>query len=294
MDAFTDRVFGGNAACVALLDVARDAEWMQAFGSEMNQAATAFLHGGTLRWFSPSNELALCGHGTLATAHVLFERDATLTTVQLQTRSAGNLEARKVGRQIELDFPAAPSQPVNAPDGLLDALGAEARSVERSNLDYLVELGSQAEVEGLRPDFELLRGVEARGIIVTARADAATACDFVSRFFAPSVGIAEDAVTGSAHCTLGPYWASRLGRERLVGIQVSRRRGRVEVDIAPPDRVRLRGSAVTVSRGMLTAGDPAQDWYATQARQISGFADADLRSVEAPLVSVAGPRPVRA
>ena len=255
VDAFADRAFTGNPAAVCILPAPREEGWMQSVAAEMNLSETAFLHaeedGWRLRWFTPEVEVALCGHATLATAHVLWE-DGHLAedeVARFHTRS-GLLTARRAGEWIELDFPAKPILDAPAPDGLAEALGVEPVYVGRSHFDVLVEVASEAEVRALKPDFGRLAAVEARGVIVTARADGGAGYDFVSRFFAPRVGVAEDPVTGSAHCVLAPYWASKLGRDELVGFQASRRGGTVRVRAAG-DRVHLGGRAITILRGEL-------------------------------------------
>ena len=255
VDAFADRAFTGNPAAVCILGRAREEGWMRDVAAEMNLSETAFLHpeedGWRLRWFTPEVEVDLCGHATLATAHVLWE-DGHLPAdevARFHTRS-GLLTATKAGEWIELDFPAKPILDGPAPDGLAAALGAEPVYVGRSHFDVLVEVASEAEVRALKPDLGRLAGVEARGVIVTARAEGGAGYDFVSRFFAPRVGVAEDPVTGSAHCVLAPYWAARLGRDELVGYQASRRGGTVRVRAAG-DRVHLGGRAITVLRGEL-------------------------------------------
>jgi PhzF family phenazine biosynthesis protein len=222
----------------------------------LNQPATAFVRRDgaafRLRWFVPSGELMLCGHGTLATAHVLWEAGllgadeaATFET------GAGRLAATRDGPWITLDFPAQSARPVEPPPDLLAALGVTPRRVARGDLDYLVELASEAEVRAIQPDAERLRQVDTRGVIVTAPASQ-DGFDIVSRFFAPSVGIREDAVTGSAHCVLGPYWAERLGKTTLRAFQASARGGSLRVEVAG-SRVRLSGRALTVLRGELLA-----------------------------------------
>jgi predicted PhzF superfamily epimerase YddE/YHI9 len=252
VDAFAERPFEGNPAAVLVLAEPRDDGWLQAVARELNAPATAYLTpdpaAWRLRWFSPATELTLCGHGTLAAAHVLFEADPAATALELETRG-GRLAARRDGGWIELDFPAVPARPVDPPPDLLAALGVEARYVGRNELDYLVEVGSAEEVRGLAPDLARLREVETRGAIVTARSDEPD-FDFVSRFFAPRAGIGEDAVTGSAHCCLGPFWAERIGRADLVGRQLSARGGTVR---ARPEgaRVRLAGHALSIGRGEL-------------------------------------------
>jgi len=256
VDAFSAEPFRGNPAAVCLLTRERDADWMQAVARELNLPATAFVLPGTgehgLRWFSPTIELALCGHGTLASAHVLWEdgvlpRDAPARFAT----AAGPLRAEWGDGWIELDFPAEPEQPAaDAPAGLARALGVAPRYVGRNRLDYLVEVEGEEAVRGVQPDFGLLATVPTRGVIVTSRA-ARPGVDFVSRFFAPRAGIPEDMVTGSAHCALGPFWSARLGRDALVGEQVSPRGGRVRVR-PRGGRVVLGGQAVTVLRGELT------------------------------------------
>jgi PhzF family phenazine biosynthesis protein len=255
VDAFADRAFTGNPAAVCILEAPGEEGWMRSVAAEMNLSETAFLHregdGWRLRWFTPEVEVELCGHATLATAHVLWE-DGHLRAdevARFHTRS-GLLTARRAGEWIELDFPAKPILDAPAPDGLEAALGVEPVYVGRSHFDVLVEVASEAEVRALKPDMGRLAAVEARGVIVTARADGEARYDFVSRFFAPRVGVAEDPVTGSAHCVLAPYWAAKLGRDELAGFQASRRGGTVRVRAAG-DRVHLGGRAVTVLRGEL-------------------------------------------
>jgi PhzF family phenazine biosynthesis protein len=258
VDAFADRPFAGNPAAVCILEVPRDEPWMQAVAMEMNLSETAFLHpeqdGWRLRWFTPVVEVELCGHATLAAAHALWEegRLGPGETARFHTLS-GPLAAARDGEWIRMDFPAAPATVAPPLAATLGAALGGARPVwaGRSRFDVLVELGGEDEVRALRPDPERLRAVDARGVICTARA-AGGDHDFVSRFFAPRVGVDEDPVTGSAHCVLAPYWAERLGRDALVGYQASRRGGTVRVEVAG-DRVRLSGRAVTVLRGELLA-----------------------------------------
>ncbi|HVC26376.1 MAG TPA: PhzF family phenazine biosynthesis protein [Acidimicrobiales bacterium] len=251
VDAFTDAVFHGNPAAVCLVDRAVDGSWMQAVAAEMNLSETAFVCQGDrphgLRWFTPVAEVDLCGHATLASAHVLWEAGERAARIEFATRS-GVLRATRRGRSIDLDFPALASVPEPAPPGLADALGTEPLLVARSRDDLLVEVADASTVRELAPDVGALTRVEARGVIVTAAEGAAAVhegADFVSRFFAPRVGIDEDPVTGSAHCALAPFWSVRLGRHHLVGYQASRRGGVVGVRVAG-DRVVLTGDAVTV------------------------------------------------
>ncbi|MBL8726962.1 MAG: PhzF family phenazine biosynthesis protein [Planctomycetes bacterium] len=254
VDAFADRAFTGNPAAVCLLTASRPARWMQAVAAEMSLSETAFVRptarGFSLRWFTPRTEVDLCGHATLATAHVLWEEGiaAAAGRLRFQTRS-GVLTAGRHGAGVELDFPARVATACRPPAGLLGALGVKPRAVARNQDDLLVELASAAQVRAVAPDLATLAQLPVRGVIVTARA-ADRRHDFVSRFFAPRVGVDEDPVTGSAHCALAPYWAAKLGRAALRGHQASARGGTVEVELRG-DRVLLRGGAVTVVRGQL-------------------------------------------
>ena len=250
VDAFTDTLFSGNPAAVCLPEEPRDAAWMQSVAGEMNLSETAFLRrrpdgAFDLRWFTPAVEVDLCGHATLAAAHVLWEQGVCAPPDELRfhTRS-GLLTARRSGDWIQLDFPADPARAAAPPDGLLEALGAEPRYLGRGRFDYLVELETEAAVRGLRPDLHRLRAVDTRGVIVTARA-ATRGFDFVSRFFAPASGVDEDPVTGSAHCCLGPYWRRQTGRDEFTAYQASPRGGVVRVRVNG-DRVLLLGQALTV------------------------------------------------
>lgn len=254
VDAFSAEPFAGNPAAVCILDAPQSDEWMQSVAAEMNLSETAFLccqQDGVwqLRWFTPKVEVALCGHATLASAHVLrHERGEQSEVLAFDTRS-GRLTAKRVGESIELDFPRVRSEPVLAPSGLNEALGIKEGVTYRAGSDLLVCLESAADVVRLAPDFSRLVNVDARGVIVTASSDDAT-CDFVSRFFAPTVGVDEDPVTGSAHCALAPFWGERLGRRGMRGYQASARGGMVEVELNG-ERVLLRGTAVTTLKGVL-------------------------------------------
>jgi PhzF family phenazine biosynthesis protein len=256
VDAFTAAPFSGNPAAVCVLPRPVDASWMQHVAREMNLSETAFLlrHGECwqLRWFTPAVEVDLCGHATLASAHVLWEEGHLAPTAPacFDTKS-GRLTAVRRGERIEMDFPAQPDVPTAPPDSLLEALGAQARYVGKSRTDFIVEVATEAHVRALTPDFTRLRRLPVRGVIVTSRADA-PAYDFVSRFFAPAAGVDEDPVTGSAHCCLAPYWGAKLGKTEMVGHQVSARGGVVTVRLLG-DRVMLGGQAVTVLRGDLLA-----------------------------------------
>jgi PhzF family phenazine biosynthesis protein len=249
VDAFTDKPFTGNPAGVCVLPRPKDDTWMQNVAREMNLSETAFLlklaDGFRLRWFTPAVEVELCGHATLASAHILWE------TGQLAPREfarfhtlSGLLTAERRGDAIELDFPATPDEQAEAPPDLAEILGAHLVNFRSSRFDHLAELESEEMVRGLRPDFTRLKALPVRGIMVTSRAST-PGFDFVSRFFGPAVGIDEDPVTGSAHCCLGPYWSKRLGKTEMLAFQASARGGVVGVAVMG-DRVRLRGKAVTV------------------------------------------------
>lgn len=254
VDAFTEQPFSGNPAAVCVLPAARDERWMQLVAREMNLSETAFLvrraDGYDLRWFTPAVEVDLCGHATLASAHVLWETGQLGADKQARfhTRS-GLLTATRRGEWIELDFPARPVTELEPPVEIVRALGAELKFAGRSKDDYLVELADEAAVRHVEPDIALLKRAGLRGVIVTARATT-EGYDFVSRFFAPGAGVDEDPVTGSAHCALGPYWQPRLGRDEFTAYQASARGGTVRVRVGG-DRVFLGGQAVTVLRGEL-------------------------------------------
>ena len=255
IDAFADRPFAGNPAAVCVLPGPRDDAWMQHVATEMNLSETAFLRLRSdgdydLRWFTPSVEVDLCGHATLASAYALWEQNVISRSepARFHTRS-GVLTARWHDSGIEMDFPAqAPSSAV-APPGLVEALGVDPVYVGKNATDVLVEVGSESTVRMLAPDVRRLAEIPVRGVIVTAAADGED-FDFVSRFFAPFSGIDEDPVTGSAHCCLGPFWQRRLGRNSFRAFQASSRGGVVQVRVEG-DRVFLTGQAVTVFRGEL-------------------------------------------
>lgn len=255
IDAFTDQPFAGNPAAVCLLAAPRSAEWMAAVAREMNLSETAFLvrraDGFDLRWFTPAIEVDLCGHATLASAHMLWELQQAPPGEMLRFHTkSGVLTADRRADWIELDFPARADTPEAPPEGLIDALGlTTTRHVGRFNDDYLIEVDGEAVVAGLAPDFARLRALPLRAVIVTSRATSA-GVDFVSRFFAPGAGIDEDPVTGSAHCLLTPYWSAQLGGTEFVARQLSARGGLLRLSLAG-DRVRIRGQAITVLRGEL-------------------------------------------
>ena len=249
VDAFTGRPFSGNPAAVCLFqEPLADTDRLRRIAAELNLPATAFVHDSHLRWFSPTTELELCGHGTLSTVHVLGEI-GNPGPYAFQTLGGVLTAERDATGEIALDFPAVPAQPIDIAPELTKALGVTPVAAARSGMDTLAELPSARAVRDLTPDFAAVLALGGRGLIVTAPADDGTA-DFVSRFFAPSRGTNEDSVTGSAHCTLGPYWAEKLGRTALRGHQVSARGGRVGVETRG-DRVRLTGRVVTVLRGDL-------------------------------------------
>jgi PhzF family phenazine biosynthesis protein len=261
VDAFTATPFAGNPAAICFLDSAREATWMQTVAAEMNLSETAFLippasgvtEPWSLRWFSPTVEIDLCGHATLASAHALWETGRLPRDVaaRFDTRS-GELGATLTGDLIELDFPVSVLTTVAENDAVAvrAAIGVGADyPILRTKFDYFVELADEGAVLAYEPDISAFRSIVARGVIVTAAAKRPDA-DFVSRFFAPGSGIDEDPVTGSAHCALAPFWAERFGRTELTGFQASPRGGTVRVRVVG-DRVMLGGYAVTVLQGEL-------------------------------------------
>ena len=254
IDAFTDRPFAGNPAAVCLLDDERDAAWMQAVAAEMNLSETAFVRplskGFELRWFTPTIEVDLCGHATLASAHALWSENIVDagTAIRFLIKS-GELICVQRDDLIQLDFPATPVTPAAPSDELCDALGCEAIFQGASKFDDLVLVQSEEALRAVRPDFQKLRELASRGVIVTSTSNNPR-FDFVSRFFAPNAGVDEDPVTGSAHCALGPFWSERLGKTEMTAFQASARGGIVRVRVAG-DRVFLAGHAVTVLKGVL-------------------------------------------
>lgn len=264
IDAFAKHPFSGNPAAVCLLDRPRDAAWMQALAGELNLPETAFpapRRDGDwdLRWFTPSVEVDLCGHATLASAHVLWHerhhhsrqlrfhrRGGLVGPLRFHTRS-GVLSAERDARGIRLELPADP--PLPAQVDLAPALGTAPLRIRKVRLGYLAVLRNAAAVRALSPDFAALAALDGGGLIVTAVSDRPE-YDFISRFFAPRLGIPEDPVTGAAHCALAPYWSEQFGRTRLTGFQASQRGGVVGVEMAG-GRVWLSGAAVTISSGVL-------------------------------------------
>jgi PhzF family phenazine biosynthesis protein len=257
VDAFTKSRFAGNPAAVCLLAEPCDASFMHAVAREMHLPKTSFVvraaHGDVfhLRWFGPDGESSLCGHGTLATAHVLWESGQARPTRAIRFLTlAGELEARQLrGGWIEMDFPAEPAQATTHPQ-LAAALGVEPRWIGRNRIDYLVEVENESIVRAITPDFRRLEALlpPARGVIVTSRSGESSECDFVSRRFAPTIGLDEDPVTGSAHCALGPYWSTILGKAEFTARQLSPRGGLLRVRVGG-ERVQLAGQAVSVMRG---------------------------------------------
>ena len=265
VDAFTHVAYSGNPAAVCILGEPTKETWMQSIAREMKHSETAFCvplndESFELRWFTPAEEVKLCGHATLATAHVLWEEGwlAPQRPARFSTLS-GELVATPLGRQIELDLPARPASEAPAPRGLIEALGVSATWIGRDQDDYVILLSDEAEVRACEPDFRLLSAVDTRGVMITAPSST-EGVDFVSRFFAPRVGIDEDPVTGSAHCCLTPLWANRIDKPAMTARQLSWRGGELEVELVG-DRVKLRGSCVTTLRGTLAeSAPPAASW----------------------------------
>jgi PhzF family phenazine biosynthesis protein len=260
VDAFTDTPFTGNAAAVVLLDAEASDEWMAAVARETNVSDTAFLVPPeppeapyALRWFTPTVEVDLCGHATLASAHCLIE-DGVADPIRFATRSGILTVSRRADGSLAMDFPAWPPRELNAAGDAATALGVPVEWTGRTENGFflLALLSGESTLRGLVPDLETIARLEASALIVTAAADAGKQYDFVSRLFAPNAGIPEDPVTGSSHTVLGPFWAERLGRESLVGLQASARSGLVGVEVAG-DRVTVIGRATTVLDGRLSA-----------------------------------------
>ncbi|MWA07204.1 oxidoreductase [Actinomadura sp. LD22] len=247
IDAFTERSFAGNPAAVVILDGPADRTWMQATAAELHQPTSAFVwrepDAWSIRWFTPSSELLLCGHATLAAAHALGHDEIVFR------HGHGTLTARRREKRIWLDFPAVPVTEGQAPKDVLDALGLPAAGgFARNDAEYVVMLDTAAQVEAVRPDIPRILRLPVGRVIVTATGGADA--DFTSRVFVPAHGLDEDHVTGSAHAVLGPFWAARLGRARLEAVQASARRGRLALAVED-DRVQVGGHAVTVSQGDL-------------------------------------------
>jgi PhzF family phenazine biosynthesis protein len=254
VDAFTEKPFSGNPAGICVLSEKLEESLMQNIASEMNLSETAFLvknnEGYDLRWFTPDSEIDLCGHATLASAHILWDKGYLGKDREAKFNTKSGLLTAKINEGwIELNFPALLEEEAEPPAELLEALGVEARYVGRNIFDYLVEVESEEIVRAMKPDFTKLLKVPVRGVIVTARAGSGE-YDFVSRFFAPEIGVWEDQVTGSAHCCLGPYWQKKLNIDEFTAYQASERGGVLKVKVIG-GRVLISGKAVTVLEGEL-------------------------------------------
>ncbi|AFZ34198.1 phenazine biosynthesis protein PhzF family [Stanieria cyanosphaera PCC 7437] len=256
VDAFTVEPFHGNPAAVCVLTQSQSAQWMQSVAQEMNLSETAFLtpqaDGYHLRWFTPTTEVPLCGHATLASAHVLWTEGhlSEDKPARFHTKS-GLLVAQRQAEWIELDFPANFSEVITTPPELEQALGVLVKTTLHNSLAYLVEVEAANVVRQLEPNFSLLKTLPVDGVIVTSKAEKDSEYDFISRFFAPGLGIDEDPVTGAAHCCLAPFWRKHLQKDEFIAYQASSRGGVVKVRYAGDERVYLSGQAVTVMRGEL-------------------------------------------
>ncbi len=253
VDSFASELFKGNPAGVCMFVGHESEEWMRSMASEMNLSETAFLReveeGYELRWFTPTTEVDLCGHATLAAAHILWEtRELTPDQEARFMTKSGVLRATKMGDWIQLDFPMEEEEETEAPQEVLDGLGVPFLYVGKNRMDYLVEVESETIVRGLKPHMETLARLPNRGVMVTCRS-ADDRYDFVSRFFAPALGIDEDPVTGSAHCCLGPYWQRKLGKDEFTAYQASQRGGVLKIKV--DGRVYIRGQAKTVFGGKI-------------------------------------------
>ncbi len=249
-DAFTNQLFGGNPAAICPLEEWLADETMQKIAIENNLAETAFFvrngAGYKLRWFTPEFEIDLCGHATLASAHIIFtELGYTESTINFETVKAGILTVKKVGDKYEMDFPSRPPIPIEPPNGLVEALGEKQPLAIYRSRDYFLVYETENDILDITPDFFALSKLDTVGVIVTAPGKEV---DFVSRFFAPGAGIPEDPVTGSAHCNLIPYWANKLGKDKLHAYQLSARRGELWCE-NKGDRVLMSGNAVTYLKG---------------------------------------------
>jgi PhzF family phenazine biosynthesis protein len=259
VDAFTNTPFKGNPAAVCVLDSLKSESWMQNIAQEMNLSETAFLSkqddGFNLRWFTPTVEVPLCGHATLASAHVLWSQGylSPNQAAHFYTKS-GILVAKLENNWIQLDFPVNLSQSVEFPPELSQVLGVTCKSVVQNSLGYLVELESEQLVREIQPNFQQMKTLTKADIIVTSIANSDSEYDFVSRFFAPGLGIDEDPVTGAAHCCLAPFWRNKLGKDEFLAYQASSRGGVVKVYYPGENRVFISGQAVTVMQGKLTIG----------------------------------------
>lgn len=257
VNAFAHRPFTGNPAAVVFMMGKQSDAWMQSFAKEMNLSETAFfMRKGdrfTLRWFTPTNEVDLCGHATLATAHIIYETELLTEEeeIRFETKS-GILRARKSKDWIHLDFPAEQAKQLDDYSEIEQALGQKAKWAGSNRMDYLVELDSEQLIHNFKPNFHALGALGQRGIIITAKSAKNNKYDFVSRFFGPSVGVNEDPVTGSAHCALAPYWADLLKISQLTGYQASERGGFVKVR-NKGSRVELIGKGITMFQGVISS-----------------------------------------
>ncbi|OGI04475.1 MAG: oxidoreductase [Candidatus Melainabacteria bacterium GWF2_37_15] len=255
VDSFTDKPYYGNPAGVVVLDAQADESWMRKIAEEMNLSETAFVYpisanNYNLRWFTPVAEVDLCGHATLAAAHILWEKEFVKKSEQIrfQTKS-GELICCNNDGLIQMDFPKEEASEISVPEELLKGVGVEVLYTGKNRMDYIVEVESEKIVKNLTPDINMLKKAGMRGVIVTSRSDNSE-FDFVSRFFAPAVGIEEDPVTGSAHCCLAPYWAKKLNKNQFKALQLSKRQGVLYLELNN-DRVKISGNAVTVFEGRI-------------------------------------------
>lgn len=254
VDAFTQKPFEGNPAAVCVLEGPQKEDWMQSLASEMNLSETAFLlpeqDGWRLRWFTPTTEVDLCGHATLASAMVLFETHPELRddTIRFLTKS-GELLAKWVEGQVELNFPAMKPQPLTVPNQVVKVLGFQPVGAVFSGNYFLFEAGDPSQIMDADPDMDDLAGLPMPEVIITAKSPMPE-YDFISRFFAPQLGVDEDPVTGSAHCLLTPYWGEKLGKKRLSAFQASKRGGSLELEWVD-DRILIKGSAAFIFKAEL-------------------------------------------
>lgn len=256
VDAFTDRPFAGNPAAVCVSQTPLDESLMQQIATEMNLSETAFLYplegegNYSLRWFTPAAEIDLCGHATLASAHVLWTEGhlATGMTARFQTKS-GELLASRQGELIQLDFPVQPVHDAPISSAMVAAMNhADIVHGARNDVNYLVELRSHQAVVNFIPDLNKIAKLPYQGVIITSAGEAPY--DFVSRYFVPAMGIPEDPVTGASHCSLAPYWQAKLGKDKMLAYQASERGGVLHVECTP-ERIYISGQAITVMRGEL-------------------------------------------
>lgn len=254
VDAFTDSKYQGNPAAVCILDTVRSDDWMQKVANEMHLSETAFIYstteGYSLRWFTPLIEVDLCGHATLASAHVLWNEEDCLNNPIIFLTKSGEITAERSNGWIHMNFPVESPEECNPPAQLIEGLGSSFSYVGKNRLDYMVEVENEEVVRKLKPDFNILKNLHARGVIVTSKADNSS-YDFVSRCFYPALGVNEDPVTGSAHCCLGPYWGKKFNKDRLHALQLSDRQGKLEL-VLNGDRIIISGQAITTLKGELT------------------------------------------